>query len=155
MAYVINRSDGTAFTTLQDSTIDTTSSLTLVGRNYIGYGEIQNENFLFLLENFSNTIAPNKPLSGQLWWDTTGPVLKIYDGTKWSEVGAATISATAPVDPQAGAFWYKSGSNTLYTYNGTSWVFIGPETAEGFGVTRARNNLYKLRAKKKLREYQL
>ena len=139
MAYVINRSDGTAFTTLQDSTIDTTSSLTLVGRNYIGYGEIQNENFLFLLENFSNTIAPNKPLSGQLWWDTTGPVLKIYDGTKWSEVGAATISATAPVDPQAGAFWYKSGSNTLYTYNGTSWVFIGPETAEGFGVTRARS----------------
>ena len=55
MAYVINRSDGTAFTTLQDSTIDTTSSLTLVGRNYIGYGEIQNENFLFLLENFSTS----------------------------------------------------------------------------------------------------
>jgi len=139
MAYVINRSDGTAFTTLQDSTIDTTSSITLVGRNYIGYGEIQNENFLFLLENFSNTTAPNKPVSGQLWWDTTGPVLKVYDGTNWSEVGAATISETEPADPQLGAFWYKSGANTLHTYNGTSWVFVGPETAEGFGVTRARS----------------
>jgi hypothetical protein len=141
MAYVINRSDGTAFTTLQDSTLDTTSSLTLVGRNYIGYGEIQNENFLFLLENFSSATAPNKPVSGQLWWDTTGPVLKVYDGTKWTEVGAATISDTAPQDPQLGAFWYKSGTNTLHTYNGTSWVFIGPETAEGYGITRARSTV--------------
>ena len=141
MAYVINRSDGTAFTTLQDSTIDTTSSVTLVGRNYIGYGEIQNENFLYLLENFSNTTAPSKPISGQLWWDTTGPVLKVYDGSKWSEVGAATISDTAPENPQQGAFWYKSGSNTLHTYNGSSWVFIGPESAEGYGVTRARSTV--------------
>ena len=141
MAYVINRSDGTAFTTLQDSTIDTTSSVTLVGRNYIGYGEIQNENFLFLLENFSNASAPSKPISGQLWWDTTGPSLKVYDGTKWSEVGAATISDTAPEDPPLGSFWYQTGSNTLHTYNGSSWVFIGPESAEGYGVTRARSTV--------------
>jgi len=91
MAYVINRSDGTAFTTLQDSTIDTTSSLTLVGRNYIGYGEIQNENFLFLLENFANTTAPTTPISGQLWFDTNSNVLKAYDGDKWVEVGSAAI----------------------------------------------------------------
>jgi hypothetical protein len=139
MAYVINKSDGTAFTTLQDSTIDTTSSLTLVGRNYIGYGEIQNENFLFLLENFANTTAPTRPVSGQLWFDTTDNVLKVYDGTKWVEVGSAAISPTAPENPPAGAFWFKSTANTLYTWNGSSWVFIGPETAEGYGVTRARS----------------
>jgi hypothetical protein len=139
MAYVINKSDGTAFTTLQDSTIDTTSSLTLVGRNYVGYGEIQNENFLFLLENFANVSAPAKPLSGQLWFDTTNSVLKVYDGTAWFEVGSSIVSATAPQDPPLGAFWFKSGADTLYTWNGTSWVFVGPETAEGFGVTRARS----------------
>ena len=139
MAYVINKSDGTAFTTLQDSTIDTTSSLTLVGRNYVGYGEIQNENFLFLLENFANASAPAKPLSGQLWFDTTNSVLKVYDGTAWFEVGSSIVSATAPQDPPLGAFWFKSGADTLYTWNGTSWVFVGPETAEGFGVTRARS----------------
>ena len=139
MAYIINKSDGTAFTTLQDSTIDTTSSLTLVGRNYIGYGEIQNENFLFLLENFANITAPARPVSGQLWFDTTNSVLKAYDGTKWVEVGASAISADPPQDPPSGAFWFKTGANTLHTYDGNSWVFIGPETAEGFGVTRARS----------------
>ena len=139
MAYVINRSDGTAFTTLQDSTIDTTSSLTLVGRNYIGYGEIQNENFLFLLENFANITAPAKPLNGQLWFDTNSNVLKIYDGVKWVEVGAAVVSADPPQDPPLGSFWFKSSANTLHTWNGTTWSFIGPETAEGFGITRARS----------------
>ena len=139
MAYVINKSDGTAFTALQDATINTDSSLTLVGRNYIGYGELQNENFLFLLENFANTTAPSRPISGQLWFDTTINVLKAYDGTKWVAVGSAALSATPPVDPQAGAFWLKTGVNTLHTWNGTSWVFIGPESADGFGVTRARS----------------
>ena len=139
MAYIINKSDGTAFTTLQDSTIDTTSSLTLVGRNYIGYGEIQNENFLFLLENFANITAPARPVSGQLWFDTTNSVLKAYDGTKWVEVGASAISADPPQDPPSGAFWFKTGANTLHAYDGNSWVFIGPETAAGFGVTRARS----------------
>lgn len=140
MAYIINKSDGTAFTTLEDATINTASSLTLVGRNYIGYGEIQNENFLFLLENFANTAAPSTPIAGQLWFDTGSNALKAYDGTKWVAVGAATISATAPEDPPAGAFWFKSGSNSLYTWNGTSWSFIGPESAEGFGTTRARSS---------------
>ena len=139
MAYVINRSDGTAFTTLQDATINTDSSLTLVGRNYIGYGELQNENFLFLLENFANTTAPSRPISGQLWFDTTINVLKAYDGTKWVAVGSAALSATPPVDPQAGAFWLKTGVNTLHTWDGTNWIFIGPESADGFGVTRARS----------------
>lgn len=139
MAYIINKSDGTVLTTLQDATINTDSSLTLVGRNYIGYGEIQNENFLFLLENFANTAAPTRPIAGQLWFDTTGKVLKVYDGTKWVEVGSATISQDAPENPPAGGFWFKSGSNTLHAWNGTGWSLIGPETAEGFGVTRARS----------------
>jgi hypothetical protein len=139
MAYIINKSDGTVLTTLQDATINTDSSLTLVGRNYIGYGEIQNENFLFLLENFANTAAPTRPIAGQLWFDTTGKVLKAYDGTKWVEVGSATISQDPPENPPAGGFWFKSGSNTLHAWNGTEWSLIGPETAEGFGVTRARS----------------
>ena len=139
MAYIINKSDGTVLTTLQDATINTDSSLTLVGRNYIGYGEIQNENFLFLLENFANTAAPTRPIAGQLWFDTTGKVLKAYDGTKWVEVGSATISQDPPENSPAGGFWFKSGSNTLHAWNGTEWSLIGPETAEGFGVTRARS----------------
>jgi len=139
MAYVINKSDGTAFTTLEDATINTDSSLVLVGRNYIGYGEAQNENFLFLLENFANSSAPARPIAGQLWFDTTVNVLKAYDGTKWVAVGSAAISATPPVDPPAGSFWFKTPINTLHTWDGTQWVFIGPEAVEGYGTTRARS----------------
>jgi len=137
MAYVINKSDGTAFVTLEDATVDNSTSITLVGRNYVGYGEAQNENFLFLLENFAHEIAPVKPIIGQLWYDKTLSVIKVYDGTNWVALGAATYSADAPSNPGTGSFWFKSSSNVLYTYNGTDWVLVGPETAEGFATTRA------------------
>ena len=139
MAYVINKSDGTALTTLQDATVDNSTSLTLVGRNYIGYGEAQNENYLFLLENFAHDTAPSRPIAGQLWFDNTMNAMKVYDGTKWVMVGATAISATPPENPPTGSFWYKTPAGTLHTWNGSQWVFIGPETAEGFGITRARS----------------
>ena len=48
MAYTINKFDGTLLSTVDDGTIDQTTSLRFVGKNYAGYGEIQNENFLHL-----------------------------------------------------------------------------------------------------------
>ena len=69
MAYVINKTDGTQLVVLQDAAVDSTTSLSFVGRNYVGYGEIQNENFLFLLENFANISAPITPIKGQVWFD--------------------------------------------------------------------------------------
>ena len=137
MAYVINKSDGTAFITLEDATVDNSTSITLVGRNYVGYGEAQNENFLFLLENFAHETAPVKPIKGQIWYDTTISVMKVYDGTNWVSLGSATYSETAPTNPGTGSFWIKSNSNVLYTYSGTEWILVGPETAEGFDTTRA------------------
>ena len=139
MAYVINKSDGTALVTLEDATVDNSTSITLVGRNYIGYGEAQNENYLFLLENFAHDTAPPRPIAGQLWFDNTINVIKVYDGTKWVPAGAAAISATPPENPPSGSFWFKSTTGTLHTWNGSQWVFIGPEAADGFGVTRARS----------------
>ena len=139
MAYVINKSDGTALVTLEDATVDNSTSLTLVGRNYIGYGEAQNENYLFLLENFAHDTAPLRPIAGQIWFDNTINVIKLYDGTKWVEAGAAALSATPPLAPPLGAFWFKTGSGTLHTWDGSQWVLIGPESAEGFGLTRARS----------------
>ena len=53
MAYIINLTNGTQLTSVEDGTIDPSTTLKLVGKNYAGYGEIQNENFVHLLENFS------------------------------------------------------------------------------------------------------
>jgi len=67
MAYTINLTDGAVFATITDGTINTASSMILVGKNYAGYGEFLDENFIHLLESGANTTAPAAPLTGQLW----------------------------------------------------------------------------------------
>lgn len=80
MAYTLNRTDGTTVLTVADATVDFSRTLGYVGKNYSNYGEIFNENFLKLQENFANTSSPAGPLEGQLWWDKTNLSLKIYQG---------------------------------------------------------------------------
>ena len=138
MAYVINKFNGVQLVVLDDGTIDTTTSLGLVGRNYVGYGETQNENFVFLLENFANTAPPSRPMVGQIWFNTTDDTAYAYDGSNWNPIGSATLSASAPPNTNSGALWLKTPINQLYVYTGTEWRFIGPEAVEGFGSTRAR-----------------
>jgi hypothetical protein len=112
----------------------------LVGRNYVGYGETQNENFVFLLENFANASPPSRPLKGQTWFNATSNVLHVYDGSKWNIVGSAALSNTPPPEPSPGTLWLKTEENvnTLNVWTGTEWRFIGPESVQGFGSTRAR-----------------
>lgn len=84
MAYTIIRSNATTLTTIQDGTINTTStSLGLPGRNYAGYGQSLNTNFVRLIEHFANDRPPSNPLKGQLWYNTTNNTLNICpaDGT--------------------------------------------------------------------------
>ena len=53
MTYVVNRSDGTLVANVPDNVVDSTStSISLVGRNFSGYGETIAENFVQMLENF-------------------------------------------------------------------------------------------------------
>ena len=63
MAYTINRTDGTAIATITDGTIDTSTSLTLFGKSYSGFGELLNEDLVKLLENSASTSAPTAPAS--------------------------------------------------------------------------------------------
>ena len=135
MAYAIDRYNNTLLTTVEDGTVDQTTDLKFIGKNYAGYGEIQNENFLFLLENFSGANQPSRPISGQVWFDSGTSKLKFYDGTKWRTTGGAEIGATEPTGLANGDFWWDSGNDQLYVYNGTSFVLIGPQNA-GEGVTQ-------------------
>lgn len=84
MAYTIVKSDGNILTTISDGTINTTStSLGLPGRNYAGYGEALDTNFVHVLENFADDTPPPNPIRGQLWFDTDTSTLKVCpaDGT--------------------------------------------------------------------------
>ena len=138
MAYIVNKFSGAQLIVLEDGTIDTSTSLGLVGRNYVGYGETQNENFVFLLENFANESPPSRPLQGQIWFNTTTNLTYAYDGATWSPIGAAVLSATAPTESNAGALWLDTTANQLKIYTGSAWTLIGPEVVAGFGSTRAR-----------------
>ena len=138
MAYAIDRYNNTLLTTVEDGTVDQTTDLKFIGKNYAGYGEIQNENFLFLLENFAGANQPARPISGQVWFDSGTSKLKFYDGTQWRTTGGAEIGANQPTGLATGDFWWDAGNDQLYVYNGTNFVLIGPQNA-GEGVTQMQS----------------
>jgi hypothetical protein len=137
MAYTINLTDGTIFATIADGTINTASSMTLVGKNYAGYGEFLDENFIHLLENSSNTTAPGAPLEGQLWWDSGNLLLKVYNGSVFKTISAATSSSTAPTSNVTGDLWYDTVNAQLKVWTGTAWLLVGPAFTAGTGTTGA------------------
>jgi hypothetical protein len=135
MAYQINRFDNSVLTTVQDGTINSVTDLKFVGRNFAGYGEIQNENFLFLLENFAGLNPPPKALNGQIWYDTGLQKLKFYDGSRWRATGGAEVQSNQPSGLTEGDFWWDSSNEQLYVFNGLGFVLIGPQNA-GDGTTQ-------------------
>lgn len=137
MAYVINLTDGSTFATIADGTVNTASSMTLVGKNYAGYGEFLDENFIHLLESGSNTTAPSAPLTGQLWWDKTNNLLKCYNGTTFKTISAATASSTAPTSNVAGDLWYDTVNQQLKVYTGSAFIVVGPAFTSSQGTTGA------------------
>ena len=127
MSYQLNRTNGDLLTDLVDGQIDNTSTnLVLVGRNYSGYGEYFNENFIKLLENFANTAAPSNPLTGQVWWDTNEQRLKVYDGTAWKASGGPFVQNTQP-QMVAGDLWIDNLKNQVYAFDGDDLFLIGPQ----------------------------
>ena len=138
MPYTINKYNGEQISVVADGTIDNTTDLKLIGKNYAGYGEVQNENFLFLLENFANTTPPLRPLAGQIWYDLSTRKLKVYDKTnlKWRTTGGAESSGTEPTGLTLGDFWFDTTNKQLYAYNGSTYTLIGPQGVAGAGTTQ-------------------
>jgi hypothetical protein len=140
MSYKIAKTDGTIITTLLDGTTDTSTGLTLIGRNVPSYGLLQNENFVRLLENFADTIPPGQsvgytPLSGTLWWDTGNQILKVYNGTNYINVSQQTSSATAPGIKVVGDQWWDTVNQQLKVWVGMGWMVIGPAYTAAQGVS--------------------
>lgn len=137
MAYTINLTDGTIFAVIADGTINTDSSMTLVGKNYAGYGEFLDENFIKLLETGANTTAPGDPLIGQLWYDKSTNLLKVYNGTTFKVISASTASATTPTSNVTGDLWFDTVNAQLKVYNGSSFILVGPAFTSGTGTSGA------------------
>ena len=137
MAYTINLTNGTIFATIADGTINTASSMTLIGKNYAGYGQFLDDNFIHLLESGANSTPPGAPLTGQLWWDTANGLLKVYNGSTFKTVSSTTAQSSAPTSNVTGDLWYDTTNQQLKVYTGTSWLVVGPAFTSGQGVTVA------------------
>lgn len=132
MPYLMYKTDGTLLTTVEDAGLDTTTDLQFVGKNYSGYGQIQNENFLKLLENFSNNTAPEKPIKGQLWFDnSTKTVRYSYNGRDFKGLANLFVQGQAPLvsSLNIGDLWWDTAAAQLKLYDGTSFPVIGPISA--------------------------
>jgi hypothetical protein len=151
MSYTITLTDGTVFATIADGTINTTASpaLTLVGKNYAGYGQFLNTNFIRVLENSSNPTAPPAPITGQLWWDNspTDGRLQINTNnttTGWKYLSAIAVGNTTPsatIYNAEGDLWFDTGNQQVNIWTGSAWILVGPQFTAGTGVTGAFANV--------------
>ena len=116
---------------VNDGTIDTSTSIGLIGKNYTRFGEILNENMLHLLEHFANASAPSNPTEGQLWYDTANSQMKVYDNGVWSVLlsGAGTTKIEFRNRKDTGGNFHKTiehivDSNivTIMTDDTTAWT---------------------------------
>ena len=135
MAYTVNRTDSAASPnqyTVQDGVVNTQTDISFIGKGYAGYGEVIAENFLAMLENFSNSSAPAKPITGQLWYDSGEARLKVYTGSAFVPSGGnVPYQSGAPSSITQGDLWIDSDTGQLYYYNGASNVLVGPPTSTG------------------------
>jgi len=137
MPYNISKTNGNLFATVADGTTNTDSSVTIIGKNYAGYGEFLGENFIRLLENSANSTAPSAPLTGQLFFNTTAGILQVYNGSQWKNLGAATSSGSEPTGAVAGDLWFDSNNSQLNVYDGSDFIVVGPSFTAGTGTSGA------------------
>ena len=125
MSYRINRTDGELLVDLTNGVIDNSvTDLTLIGKNYKGFGEWLNENFVRLLENFASTSQPANPLTGQLWYDKQDQRLKIFNGTFFRSATGTIVNSSEPTNLVAGDIWIDNANNRLYLFDGSELTLV-------------------------------
>lgn len=133
MSYRLTKTNGELLLELADGDVDeSTTDITLIGRNYRGFGKVLNENFIHILENFAGTAPPNAPLTGQFWYDTNEQRMKVYDGSSFRSANGSVVSPTQP-SLVSGDIWVDNRNNKLYFFDGEDLVLVGPEFDEGQG----------------------
>lgn len=138
MSYTINLTNGNLLVTIPDGTINTSAcSQTLIGKNYAGYGQFLDDNFVHLLENAADSTQPTNPLTGQLWYNTTTGVLRVYNGSTFKTLASANAQSSAPSSNSIGDLWYDTTNAQLNVWTGSAWLLVGPIYSAATGITGA------------------
>lgn len=137
MAYDVTKTDGTRLTIVADRTVDTTTPIKLLGKNYSAYGEIMAENLVQMLEHFSNPVAPTNPIVGQFWWNSNTRVISVYDGVKWNPIGGTDLIggpvegfSTALIKDESGQFHRAMKIHVGSTLNATEGTIVAIISSE-------------------------
>jgi hypothetical protein len=137
MAYSVDTYRKSRTIIVEDGTIDNSLDIRLIGKNYAGYGEVQNENFLHLLENFAGLTPPAKPINGQIWYDSSVRKLKYYDSAaqQWKTVAGSQVASAAPAGLSTGDLWWDNVNQQLYVKDDANFILIGPQGVPGLDTT--------------------
>ena len=143
MAYTLKKSNGDPLFTVDEGAVNDTLSLKMIGKNYAGYGEIQNQNFVYLLENFASNNSPKNATIGQLWYDTLNRKLKFKDAQGWRTTGGSEVAphTNPPTNPTTGDFWWDTTNKQLSCWDEdqNEFVLVGPQGVAGAGVTQLKS----------------
>lgn len=101
MSYIINNSRGNIVAVVPDGTVNTSATnLALVGQGVTNYGTDQNENLVYLLENFASPTAPSRPVLGQLWYNSTTDSMSAYNtANTWSGFASEAYVQAQKISP--------------------------------------------------------
>jgi hypothetical protein len=128
MSYTITVTNHSPITIATGAT-DSSTSLTLIGKNVPNYGQTIAQDLVNMMQNFAGTSEPNGIVTGQLWYDTTTNILKIYNGSSFTRIATTTVSASQPTNSNVGDLWWDGTNQQLNVYSGSSWVIVGPAVA--------------------------
>ena len=97
MSYSVNKKNGTIV--INEGTLNTETSLHLVGKDYFGYGDAIAQSFVDLLQNFASDTAPTAPIEGQIWLNTANNYLSVWTGGdhptgNWSAIDLGSVGPT-------------------------------------------------------------
>lgn len=101
MSYIINNSRGNIVAVVPDGTVNTTATnLALVGQGVTNYGTDQNENLVYLLENFAAPTAPARPILGQLWYNSETDTMSVYNSANaWGGFASEAYVQAQKISP--------------------------------------------------------
>jgi hypothetical protein len=76
-------------------------------------------------------------LTGQLWYDSTNALLKVYNGTIWKPISSSASGSSQPASPVTGDLWYDSANAQLKVWSGSAFITVGPSYTTTSGTSGA------------------
>jgi hypothetical protein len=120
MAYSITTNDNVVIS-VTDELLNTDTSLTLIGRNAVSYGQSLATNSVRHLENFASNNPPAASVlpTGHLWYNKSENTLRVYNGSTWARTSLVPTSATAlTTDLVAGTQYFDLTEDKLKVHDG-------------------------------------